>query len=674
MLFYLAAVKLQFPDASHEVQALTRLAPLASKRIYEKFPEAVFVFADAIKEQSLSCIVMASLESLKRQPIIETVHAFLNLLGAESNSIPLDEITGFSAVKRLKSAVVKGLVGDDFVLDELGIRWLGKNWISEKMATPIPGLPEAIRRAADFSDMPGIPEELERIYHPCEAEPFSGHPVHYLIELDCQELHLQLTDLLIGALYANRRIRSRRFAIKRYASVEPISETHFQALYEVCAGGTCVLDFVTGDRGNEDPGQPDETSLDTICGVINRFKHSVLTIICVSPIQQALWEGIQKRLDSITFVRLTKEGLGLEAATAYLENLAQEFNVKPDAQLLNRIHTGHQVIAVPELLVQFNQWYDDYIKRVVYPQYDALRNTPVIVLARSTGHPEAAYSRLQRMVGLEEAKSVMDALLNYHRAKKLFMDNDMPLDWLPMHMVFTGNPGTAKTSVARLFAQIMKENGILPFGQLIETSRADLVGKYVGWTARLVKERFKEARGSVLFIDEAYALMDDRDGMFGDEAINAIVQEMENLRKEVVVIFAGYPDKMDDFLRKNPGMSSRVGFHVHFPDYSTGELYDILQSLAEDCQMRLADGVWEKLLPVFNDARREAGFGNGRYVRNLFEKARLRQASRLLNLCQDTLSRESIVTLLPDDFETADAYTDARPRKLIGFSLNGRIS
>lgn len=168
--------------------------------------------------------------------------------------------------------------------------------------------------------------------------------------------------------------------------------------------------------------------------------------------------------------------------------------------------------------------------------------------------------------------------------------------------------------------------------------------------------------------------MDDRDGMFGDEAINAIVQEMENLRKEVVVIFAGYPGKMDDFLRKNPGMRSRVGFHVHFPDYNAGELYNILQSLAEECRMHLADGVREKLIPVFDEARREEDFGNGRYVRNLFEKARLRQASRLLQLNQGTLSPEVVATLLPDDFVTAGVIKGARPRKFIGFGLNEEIS
>ena len=119
-----------------------------------------------------------------------------------------------------------------------------------------------------------------------------------------------------------------------------------------------------------------------------------------------------------------------------------------------------------------------------------------------------------------------------------------------MHMVFTGNPGTAKTTVARLLAQIMQDNGLLSRGHLVEVGRSDLVGKYVGWTAKCVKEKFKEAKGGVLFIDEAYSLLDNRAGSYGDEAINTIVQEMENHREELVVIFAGYPEKWKNLFRK----------------------------------------------------------------------------------------------------------------------------
>ena len=273
------------------------------------------------------------------------------------------------------------------------------------------------------------------------------------------------------------------------------------------------------------------------------------------------------------------------------------------------------------------------------------------------------------MIGLKEAKNLIGQLLNYCKAQKAFQEKGLDMGGLSMHMVFTGNPGTAKTSVARLFARIMKENGILPAGNLLEVGRADLVGKYLGWTAKMVKEKFREAEGSVLFIDEAYSLVDGREGMYGDEAINTIVQEMENQRDSMVVILAGYPDKMEEFLRKNPGMRSRIGFQINFPDYTSHELYDILASLAADSRLCLAPGVREKLIAVFEHARREKDFGNGRFVRNAFERARLRQADRIWRAGIHTISAEDMVTLCAEDFESPDMNRHLKPERLIGFGL-----
>ena len=178
----------------------------------------------------------------------------------------------------------------------------------------------------------------------------------------------------------------------------------------------------------------------------------------------------------------------------------------------------------------------------------------------------------------------------------------------------------------------MKDNGLLPVGDLIEVGRADLVGKYVGWTAPTVKRKFEAAKGSVLFIDEAYSLVDDTDGLYGDEAINTIVQEMENHRQDTVVIFAGYPDKMERFLQKNPGLRSRIAFHVPFEDYSPEELLGIFTLMAKGQKLELAPGVGERLLPLFRKAARGEDFGNGRFARNLLEKSRMKQASRLVRL------------------------------------------
>lgn len=237
---------------------------------------------------------------------------------------------------------------------------------------------------------------------------------------------------------------------------------------------------------------------------------------------------------------------------------------------------------------------------------------------------------------------------------------------LTMHMLFTSNPGTAKTTVARLFAEIMKENGLLSSGRMIEVGRGDLIGKYVGWTATIVKQKFDEAQGGVLFIDETYSLVDDRDGSFGDEAINTIVQEMENHRDNVIVIFAGYPDKMEDFLQKNPGLRSRIAYRVHFDDYDAESLCKIANVIANKKGLCLSKDANEKLEVIFKSVRRERDFGNGRYVRNIIEKAKMAQATRLLAMDFESVKRKDVITICADDIEFPHITTESE-KKFIGF-------
>ena len=670
MLFFSVAVRFHIENVENELLELTQSAPIASKRFYEQSEDALFIFVETIMDSRLMCIAMISNESLKKQSINEPVRAFLRLLCIEPDTIETNEITCSAATRTLRTAEDRGYVTNgDAVLDELGIRWIGKNIMMEKMIHSNVNKEDVLKQAALFSNTPGFKDEIERIYQQSSAVPYSGHPVHYIIEMDCSDQHLQMADLLLCALHANKRVRSKRYIIRKYASVEPINESLLQNIFDSCGGGTCVIDYVSGDRGHEDPGPPEEAALDIICGAMNSFKHKVLTIICVSPAQKAVREGILERLPSFAFIQIAKEGLEKEDAISYLLNLADDVNVVPDESLMGWIKADRERFSMSELQEHFGNWYDDYLKKVAYPQYASIDHKSITPPNRQSVVQPGAYDQLQRMVGLQEAKSVMDQMLNYCKAQNLFRCKGAAMDNLPMHLVFTGNPGTAKTTVARLFAQIMKDNGILPVGKLLEVGRADLVGKYVGWTARLVKEKFKEAKGSVLFIDEAYSLVDDRDGMFGDEAINAIVQEMENQRDHVVVIFAGYPGKMESFLKKNPGMRSRIGFRIQFPDYSTDELFDILASIAEDSHMRLAPGVREKLMPVFISAKKEESFGNGRFARNAFERARLRQASRLLEQDIDTLSKEDVMTLCADDFDMTTGILAAQPQRMIGFGL-----
>jgi len=187
----------------------------------------------------------------------------------------------------------------------------------------------------------------------------------------------------------------------------------------------------------------------------------------------------------------------------------------------------------------------------------------------------------------------------------------------------------------------------------------------VGWTAQNVKEKFKEAKGGVLFVDEAYSLIDDRDGMYGDEAINTIVQCMENDRDDVIVIFAGYPKKMDDFISKNPGLRSRIAFNVEFADYTADELWQISMLMTERSGMHIEAEAKEKLVPLFNRERKHEDFGNGRFVRNVVDRAMMNQASRLASKGFESISKEMLTLLKIEDFEMPESKR--KEERTIGF-------
>jgi len=271
---------------------------------------------------------------------------------------------------------------------------------------------------------------------------------------------------------------------------------------------------------------------------------------------------------------------------------------------------------------------------------------------------------LKEMIGLTFAKDVIHKAIANLKIKKICVERGLPKEDASYHMVFAGNPGTAKTSVARLFAEILKEEGVLPTGNFVEVGRADLIGQAVGQTAPLVRKRFKEAKGGVLFIDEAYSLCDVWHNSFGDEAINTIVQEMENHRDDVIVIFAGYPKPMKDFLDRNPGMSSRIAFHVNFEDYTVDELCDITGLMVDKKKMTITDSAMTKIRENIEAARKNKEFGNGRYVRKLLEEAEMNIAERVYKLKKSEITTEMITTIEECDVPEYDEDQNANNKKL----------
>jgi probable Rubsico expression protein CbbX len=231
-----------------------------------------------------------------------------------------------------------------------------------------------------------------------------------------------------------------------------------------------------------------------------------------------------------------------------------------------------------------------------------------------------------------------------------------------LHMSFTGNPGTGKTTVALRMAQILFRLGYIRKGHLVAVTRDDLVGQYIGHTAPKTREVLKRAMGGVLFIDEAYYLYrpeNERD--YGQEAIEILLQVMENQRDDLVVILAGYKERMETFFRSNPGMSSRIAHHLDFPDYAADDLLRIADKLLEQQNYRFGAGARDTFAAYLGHRIAQPHFANARSVRNALDRARLRQASRLFAERERELTAEDLTTIASADIRASRVFHDAPP-------------
>lgn len=249
------------------------------------------------------------------------------------------------------------------------------------------------------------------------------------------------------------------------------------------------------------------------------------------------------------------------------------------------------------------------------------------------GEVDAVKAEIEKIVGLTEIKDYILSLEKNYKVQEMRKAQGLPVSSVSMHMIFTGNPGTGKTTIARLVSKYLKAIGVLSGGQLVEVSRADLVGKYVGHTAPLTMQVMKSAIGGVLFIDEAYSLYRGKDDSFGLEAIDTLVKGMEDNREDLIVILAGYTKEMETFLTANSGLQSRFPNIIEFPDYSGEELAQIAEINATSRGYRLSEDAKSALLDYFCvvQAMDDRSSGNGRLARNVIESAILAQSRRVLD-------------------------------------------
>lgn len=402
-------------------------------------------------------------------------------------------------------------------------------------------------------------------------------------------------------------------------------------------------------------------------------------------------EGLLGRSESLTwgsllapFVRYhaLRDGVAqVETIVSRLANLIAKCDGQPSAEETRRLHQLQETVSLALRARSDGQptWHEPTSRETEFlyspqqpaqapisgsgrpPSNAACRGnggrTPPATAQTTTGPPidpakrlAAALAELDALVGLEEVKKRIRSLSNFLQLQRKRQQAGLATMPISLHMSFVGNPGTGKTTVARIVGQILGAMGILPSGHLVETDRSGLVAAYAGQTAPKTNALCDSALGGVLFIDEAYSLVDSSgEDVYGREAIQTLLKRMEDDRDQLVVILAGYPAEMDQMIRSNPGLSSRINTRIEFPDYAPIDLGRIFETLCKRNDYRLPAESRHRLLVAFADAyrHRDRHFGNGRLARNAFEDCVRQLADRIADIA--TLSDELMSHLKPED-------------------------
>jgi stage V sporulation protein K len=313
----------------------------------------------------------------------------------------------------------------------------------------------------------------------------------------------------------------------------------------------------------------------------------------------------------------------------------------------NLIHYAMDAIYIPE-----KEWNGSWNRKRITKQYQLIlkgdKSNSIDFNNQDTIFENTIFE-LNSLIGLENIKEEVRALTALANVRKKKIELGIPVTPNSLHMVFIGNPGTGKTTVARLIGNIYKNIGLLTNGHLVETSRKDLVGQYVGHTAPLVEKKFKEAEGGILFIDEAYSITSKiGSNDFGMEAIQTLLKLMEDDRHNTIVIVAGYPHEMKKFINSNPGLQSRFATYINFEDYTTEQLLSIFKLFVSKDEHNLTDAAFAKLSYIFEEKFENKGNeGNARFIRNLYEKVQKNQAQRLSIL--SSTSKYELSTITDED-------------------------
>ena len=629
--------------------------------------EGLSIYITKIEKSRLTLSLSSSLDA--ERDIEIKIASLINILGIKPQySIEKEEVSIKEFAKSISEGTKNGYISDP---DEI----CQKNSVGDKRYCMIQRdfneemIEEDLGSSLVFHS---IEEEKKRIFSPSAPKEFICHPVHYIIASENEDLRLEMRRQLLYSLYKANRLKSRRVSILSLNPLHNIFSSRFKEsgtiadrLYTRGDGGTVIISCNKEEEEDEEIfNSIDSEELDEIMVKANIHRYNVLTIIELDNEKEKSLNAIRKLADKMNFVILKENLVFDDCAKDYLQLLAKKDGIENIESLLDKVVPG-EGYHYSNLTSIYDTWKEGR-KKEAFPAYSSFMSN---IHMTSKNKPKGnAYKELHSLIGLDKAKDVVDEAIAYYNMESLLKKRNLKPSSPSRHMVFYGAPGTAKTTVARLFAQIMKDNGVLSKGELIEVGRKDLIGKYVGWTAKQVESVFKMAEGSVLFIDEAYSLVDGHDKLYGQEAINTIVQMMENMRENTIVIFAGYEKEMKEFLCQNPGLRSRIPFHVHFPDYSDSELLEILKLMAENNNYTLTEDAEWKAREIFKVASLKKDFGNGRFVRNLFEKATMKKALRLSGSLIESISDTELMTLSEEDFVMPEEYSNERKTRVMGFS------
>ncbi len=344
---------------------------------------------------------------------------------------------------------------------------------------------------------------------------------------------------------------------------------------------------------------------------------------------------------------------GLRPAGTYLDEISvlKEILERPEKSTAGDIDMSELQNTMDEA----KQAADQLLKEMEDKETTLAKEAPKTHAEESADTPDLdeLLAELDSLVGLDKIKQNVRSLISLAKVRKLREEMGLPIPAMSLHLVFMGNPGTGKTTVARLISQLYFAIGVLSKGQLVEVDRSGLVAGFVGQTAIKTDQVIKKAIGGVLFIDEAYSLVSDGENDFGHEAVETLLKAMEDHRDDLVVIVAGYEDLMEEFISSNPGLESRFNRYFIFEDYNGDQLYEIFASMCRKNEYRLTVEAQEFAKEYFNELfkNRDENFGNARDVRNVFENVVSVHADRVAAL--ESASRHDLVSVLSEDVKKA---------------------